>query len=133
MLDFATLRRPWKPNNYLLAADNMTPARADGPAPEFAVPADRLIDAFRKVALAQPRTVETGFDRQLNQAEFVQRSRIFRFPDTLTARAVPLAEGRSCLALYSRARYGIRDFGVNRARIHYWLDLLRAGLPATGG
>jgi uncharacterized protein (DUF1499 family) len=132
MLDFATLRRPWKPNNYLLAPGNLTPARTDGPAPEFAVPADRLIDAFRKVALSQPRTVETGFDRQLNQAEFVQRSRIFRFPDTLTARAVPLAPDRAALALYSRARYGIRDFGVNRVRVHYWLELLGAALGKPG-
>ena len=132
MLDFATLRRPWKPNNYLLAPGNLTRASPDGPAPEFAVPADRLIDAFRKVALAQPRKVETGFDRQLNQAEFAQRSRIFRFPDTLTARAMPLGPVRSCLAAYSRARYGIRDFGVNRVRVEYWLELLRAALAKPG-
>jgi uncharacterized protein (DUF1499 family) len=128
MLDFATLRRPWKPNTYLLAPANLTPAKLDGPAPEFAVEPDRLIDAFRRVALAQPRTVETGFDRQLAQVEFVQRSRIFRFPDTLTARAVPAGPGRSALAIYSRAKYGIRDFGVNRMRVAYWLELLRASL-----
>jgi uncharacterized protein (DUF1499 family) len=128
MLDFATLKRPWKPNTYLLAPANLTPAKVDGPAPEFALPPDRLIDALRKVALAQPRTVETGFDRQLAQAEFVQRSRLFRFPDTLTARAVAAGEGRAALALYSRAKYGIRDFGVNRMRIEYWVELLRRAI-----
>ena len=128
MLDFATLQRPWKPNNYLLAPAGLTAAQADGAAPEFNVAPDRLIDALRRIAIAQPRTVETGFDRQLNQAEFVQRSAFFRFPDTLTARAVPLEGGRAALALYSRARYGIRDFGVNRARVEDWLRQLKQTL-----
>lgn len=128
MLDFATLRRSWKPNSHLLAPPDLTPARIDGPAPEFVCEPERLIDVFRRVALAQPRTVETGFDRALNQAEFVQRSRVFRFPDTLTARAVARGTGKSALAVYSRAKYGIRDFGVNKARVDYWLEQVAKAL-----
>jgi len=128
MLDFATLQRSWKPNSYLLAPPDLTPARIDGPAPEFVCEPARLIDVFRRVALAQPRTVETGFDRALNQAEFVQRSRVFHFPDTLTARAVARGTGKSALAVYSRAKYGIRDFGVNKARVEYWLEQVAKAL-----
>jgi len=128
VLDFATLQRPWKPNNYLLAPADLTPAKIDGPAPEYVLEPDRLIDAFRRIALAQPRTVEIGFDRALNQAEFVQRSAVFRFPDTITARAVARGTGKSALAIYSRAKYGIRDFGVNKARVEDWLRRLGEAL-----
>ncbi len=32
--------------------------------------------------------------------------------------------GGAALAVYGRARYGIRDFGVNRARIERWIAAL---------
>jgi len=56
---------------------------------------------------------------------YVQRSRVFGFPDYLTVRAVATAGGAG-LIIWSRARYGRGDFGVNRARVEAWLALLDA-------
>jgi len=39
-------------------------------------------------------------------------------------RVLPAGEGKSTLAIYSRAVYGRRDFGVNQARIEDWLSRL---------
>ena len=130
MLDFARLQRSRTANDHLLAPAGLTTAAVDGPAPEFELDPDRLIAAFRAMARAQPRTVETGFDAALRQAACVQRSKLFRFPDTVTARAVELAPGRAALAIYSRSRYGRRDFGVNRNRVEDWLRQLRAAVAA---
>ena len=131
MIDFATLQRSRTANDYLLTTAGLSSARSDGPAPEFELDADRLIAAFRAMARAQERCQETGFDPALRQAEFVQRSKLFRFPDTISARAVELVPGRTGLALYSRSKYGRRDFGVNRARVERWLGLLRAAVPGS--
>ena len=58
-----------------------------------------------------------------------------RFPDLVTVEFVALAPDRSSLALYSRARYGRSDFGVNRRRVLRWLSRLQqiAGALETAG
>jgi uncharacterized protein (DUF1499 family) len=58
----------------------------------------------------------------------VARSKAFHFPDFIDVEAVALAPGQTALAIYSRAKYGIRDFGVNRARTERWLAALKAAL-----
>ena len=45
--------------------------------------------------------------------------------DPVTVEFVALAPDRSSLALYSRARYGRSDFGVNRGRVLRWLSRLQ--------
>ena len=51
-----------------------------------------------------------------------------RYPDSITVRFLPLEEGRSTLAIYSRSHYGRSDFGVNKERVDGWLaSLLGAG------
>jgi len=80
------------------------------------------------VALAEPRTTLLAEDRKARQLSLVQKSKTFRFPDFITAEAVPQAGGETALAIYSRAKYGIRDFGVNRARIERWLAALKREL-----
>ena len=57
----------------------------------------------------------------------MQRSRLFRFPDYITAEAME-TDGGSALAIYSRAVIGYSDIGVNRKRIMAWLDALSAQL-----
>jgi uncharacterized protein (DUF1499 family) len=63
---------------------------------------------------------------------YVQRSRVFGFPDYITVKAVATestGEGSTVgsgagLIIWSRARYGRSDFGVNRARVEAWLAAL---------
>jgi len=56
--------------------------------------------------------------------DLVQRSALFRFPDTVSIEVIPLGDSRSTLAIYSRSTYGYSDLGVNRKRIERWLARL---------
>lgn len=125
MIDFATFELNWKPNQFLVAPDGLCRnATPHDRAPSFDMPADMLINRFRTVALAEPRVRVLEDERKQRQMVFVQKSKLFRFPDYIDVLVIDLPEGRSTLAVYSRARYGIRDFGVNRRRIEDWLAKL---------
>lgn len=125
MLDFSGLVLSWRPNQYLVAPPEFTPrARPHRESPIFSCDAKTLIQRIRSHALAQPRTgliEESGDGLAL---ELVQRSAVFRFPDLISVRAIEVPGQGSRVAIYSRARYGIRDFGVNRARVESWLAAL---------
>jgi len=129
MADFKTLKLTWKPNQFLVLPPNYAAqAQPHRVSPVFAAAPEDLLAALKAVALAEPRTEVTKEDRAARQIEIVQRSKIFRFPDFISAEAVPAGTGRSALSIYSRAKFGIRDFGVNRARIERWLAALPAKL-----
>ena len=89
-----------------------------------------LLARFDAIARAQPRTRLLAGDPDSLMITYVQRSRVFGFPDYLTAKAVAVesgtGEGGAGLIIWSRARYGRGDFGVNRARVEAWLALLDA-------
>jgi uncharacterized protein (DUF1499 family) len=127
--DFATLTLSWKPNQFLVLPPGFTAqAKAHAESPVFAKTPDQVLDALKRVALAEPRTTVLAEDRARHQLALVQKSKTFRFPDFIDAQAVPLAAGQTALAIYSRAKLGIRDFGVNRARVERWLAALRQQL-----
>lgn len=124
MLDFTKLKLTRRPNQYLVAPPGRTPVPPHRESPVFAMPAVDLAQRLKEVALAGPRvelveTAEGGLRMRL-----VARSRIFRFPDLVDVEVLPVDAGRSALSIYARARYGYRDFGVNRARIDGWLARL---------
>lgn len=122
MLDFAKLRLKVTPNQWLVAPEGATPAATPhAPAPVFAVPADRLAALVDQIALAEPKTERVELSADGLRADYVQRSALMGFPDLVAVQAIPLGPKRSTLAIYSRARYGIRDFGVNRRRVERWL------------
>ena len=128
-MDFATLALTWKPNQFLvLPAGLAAKARAHLVSPSFGRPPDQVLDALKRVALAEPRTALLAEDRAKRRLALVQRSKTFRFPDYIDVEAVPLTGGQTALAIYSRARFGIRDFGVNRARVERWLAALKREL-----
>ena len=127
-----TLRRT--PNQYLVLPPDFpsTPAAPHRRSPVFDVGVDRLAAAWDAVIAEQPRVTPTRRDDAARQVEYVQRSRLFRFPDVITVQLVPLGPNRSTLAVYSRSRYGRRDFGVNRRRVDAWLARLAEELSGTG-
>jgi uncharacterized protein (DUF1499 family) len=130
MIEFESLKLSWKPNQYLMAPDGLCrAAKPNRISPEFDLPVRALHDAFLAVARRQPRTV---VEEEGPQGErFVQRSRVFKFPDDVDAQFIDLGENRSTLALYSRARMGVRDFGVNQARVTSWMEQLEADLKSA--
>lgn len=129
MIDFATLELAAAPNQYLVcSAEICRAAAANRPSPVFSVPAAAVKEAWLRVLSNEPRVKLLESDEPHLQFEFVQRTAVFRFPDRITVRFVPLADGHSTLAVYSRSIYGWSDLGTNRRRIERWLTLLEDAL-----
>lgn len=112
-----------KRNAYRVAREGA----ADAPAPIYAAPARELAAAFDAMALSRARTERLAGGPEELWATYIQRSRLLRFPDYVSVRFIDFGDGRSTLALHSRARYGRSDLGVNQARVEAWLAAL--GLP----
>lgn len=126
-VDFETFQLTRKPNQYLMLPEGFA-AKAEPHARSPVFPADpaALGAALRRVALAEPRTQLLSADEGAHRYEFVQRSALFRFPDYISVQIVPAGDNRSALAVYSRAKVGHSDFGVNRRRIERWVSALEA-------
>jgi uncharacterized protein (DUF1499 family) len=125
-IDFASLERSPSGNDALACLPDACRAKADRPSPNFPQSPEALLARVRKVFLSQPRTSLVSEDGARHQLVFVQRSLVFRFPDTIWVQAEPVAAGGSVLMVYSRSNYGKSDFGVNRARLDRWLAALSA-------
>jgi uncharacterized protein (DUF1499 family) len=130
-LDLRTMARRGGDNEFLACPPDYCAARADATAPVFPVPAARLRGALRAVLADQPRLTilrEDALDAGVRVVA-VQRSLVFRFPDTVWIEIVPRGT-QSTLAIYSRSAYGRSDFGVNRARVEQLLAALGAAVAA---
>jgi Protein of unknown function (DUF1499) len=126
VIDFATLQRDSAPNQYLLCPKGMCSAETDGEAPVFDVPVQQLQVAWDGMLAEQPRLQILRRDVTNIQIDYVQRSRLLRFPDLITVRFVPIDDAHSTLAIYSRSVWGKGDMGVNRTRVEEWLARLKA-------
>ena len=126
VIDFATLQRDSVPNQYLLCPKGMCQAETDGEAPVFDVPIERLQVAWDEMLAEQPRLQLLRRDVTNIQIDYVQRTRFLRFPDLITVRFVPIDDGHSTVAIYSRSVWGKGDMGVNRTRVDEWLERLKA-------
>lgn len=105
------------------------PEGGDAVAPVFDLPPVALAARLDAIALAEPRTRRLAGSPEALHATYVQRSRLWGFPDYVSVRVLDAGEGRSTLAIFSRARFGQSDLGVNRARVEKWLAAL--GAPAA--
>jgi uncharacterized protein (DUF1499 family) len=132
-VDFAALARPATPNTYLVAPPDRCSARPDEAAPVFALPAARLYEIARAALAREPRAELVHEDGRALRLVLVQRSRLFRFPDTVTVQVFPLAGGGATLGVYSAAKYGRSDLGVNKRRVRRWLGLLARATAGERG
>jgi len=128
MIDFSSLRRPSTSNTALYADPGDTPDDGDRPALRIAAPPAEVIAAWDRIVREQPRTTAKLCDPQCSLHHAVQRSRIFRFPDDIYAEAREEA-GATRLLLYSAARIGRSDFGVNGRRLADWSARLASAFP----
>lgn len=126
VVDFAALERGPDPNQYLLCPKAMCTAETDGEPPVFDVPVEQLQVAWDEMLAEQPRLAVLRRDVTNTQIDYVQRSRLLRFPDLVTVRFVPIDDAHSTLAIFSRSIYGKGDMGVNRIRVEEWLARLKA-------
>ena len=127
-LPFADLVPPSSPNAWLVAPHDVVAAEPDEPAPTFPAPAARAAQVWVEVVGSYPRTRVIGVSESGLRIEAEQRSAVFGFVDRISAQFIPVGEGRSTAALYSRAEVGYWDLGVNRRRLHDWLTELQERL-----
>lgn len=129
-VDWARLQPGSRPPRYLVAPAGFCTAVPDRVAPVFAAPPVAVIDALARLVDAAPRTERRAASDDGLEIDWLVRSRLFGFPDSVTARAIPAAGGAT-LAVYSRSHIGYADLGVNRKRVTGWLDTLATARPAA--
>lgn len=123
-IDFATFGRVTTPNDALACPAGFCAAKADFVTEPVAMSA---ADLAAKAVTLLPNEARTELVAQSDDGlhlVFVQRSLIFRFPDTVNIAVSAVGDGQASLAIYSRSNYGYGDFGVNRRRVETWLKRL---------
>lgn len=122
-IDIRALQERTKSNDALACTAGLCIVTADFESPPFAVSVDELLRIAETVIGNEPRTTLVAKDKNLRQLVFVQRSRIFRFPDTVWIQGIQIDTGSSVI-IYSRSKYGLSDLGVNKKRVRVWLTKL---------
>ncbi len=120
-VDFATLALTPKPNQFLVCPPGYCAAGAHMLSPTFQGSAEDLRRRWLQMIAAQPRIEVGPADGEAMQYDYIQRTQVMRYPDSITVRFIPLTKDSATLAIYSRSHYGRSDFGVNEARIRAWL------------
>lgn len=131
-LDLTTFTPPSSPNHALAAVSGLTRATPNRDGPVSTKSPTELLRTVRRVFGAQPRTHLVVNESEqtnpyTNTLVFVQRSLVFRFPDTIWAQAVE-RQGGTALIIFSASAYGHGDLGVNRARVDSWIAELEVAL-----
>lgn len=121
--NFKTFKRNDKPNSYLVCPNDYCHTQVDRISPVYPVSVTTLESAWKKMISNQPRTTLVGHNDDTYQ--YIQRSLIFRFPDYINIKFIPLGSDKSTLAIYSHSVYGYSDMGVNKKRIENWLVQLQ--------
>lgn len=112
------------PNAFRMAPSGSTGQRIDAIAPVYSEKPLVIAQAFDEFALSQRATVRiAGLPPELMMT-YVQRTEKLKMPDYLTIKFIDLGDGKSTIAVYSRARYGYADLGVNQARVERWVKTL---------
>jgi uncharacterized protein (DUF1499 family) len=129
-LDFARFKKTWRPNQYLALPSSFKAAQdPDMLSPCFKASATEVLEAWQAVLRQQPRVSkirQTGL-----QIEAVQKTPLAGFPDWVTAQGVDLGDGIASICIFSRSKYGVRDFDVNEKRVRLWLSWLEQKLPVA--
>lgn len=121
----ADLRGPLPQNGFLACPPGYCAAEPGMTSPVFPVDAARLAELWQELLRGESRILMLSSDPEGRRFVLIQRSALFGFPDVIALEFVRLGPDRSSLAIYSRARYGKLDFGVNRARVERWLSQLQ--------
>ncbi len=124
LIDFAQIQPSDRPNRYLVCPQNYCAIPPGRISPVFELSAEDLRNRWETMIGKQPRITALAASADRLQFSYVQRSAVFRFPDTITVRFIPLGASTSTLAVFSRSHYGRSDFGVNRERVGLWIDEL---------
>lgn len=125
--DISGIRRPASPNTCVAGPPESVPP-PDVSTRIYELPPDQLFAAVQQAVMAQPRTTALALDTGRLRADYVVRSRVFRFPDIVLTQVLRVSDGQSALVLYSYSLKGYYDFGVNRSRVAAILAALDTAL-----
>ena len=133
-MEFATMRRTGRPNDYLLADKGAVKATPDGPSPAFDGAPDTVKAAMARVVEGEPNVKLGGEGAGADRWRLTQKTRVMGFVDDIDIEFFPLDAGkRTGIRIYSRSRVGYSDLGVNRRRIQRWLGKLADELRVNQG
>jgi len=124
-IDIRMLRDPLAGNAFLVCPPDYCQATA-APSPVFALSEQHLTKLWDEMTAGQPNVVIVAEEPAEHRQVVIQHTPLLRFPDIVTVEFVALDADRSSLAIYSRARYGLSDFGTNRRRVLAWLSQVEA-------
>jgi hypothetical protein len=129
----AEFRGPLPGNGFLACPERYCAVAPDLTSPAFPVEVDRLHALWPQAFQGERGIVTLLEEPNRRRLVLVQHSALLGFPDVITVEFVPLEPNRSSVALYSRARYGKLDFGINRKRVERWISRLEqlAAAPPT--
>lgn len=82
-----------------------------------------VLEKLEATALTSPRTHHLAGSPAEGRITWVARSFLMGFPDYITAEVAQTPQGTR-LDIFSRQRFGRKDFGVNAARLKDWLSQL---------
>lgn len=127
-LDPLLVRKTGARNQYLALPQGFGADEPDVTSTVFAVPVAVLERETINFIEAQPRIKRLDAVPTKRLYLFAQRTPVLRFVDRIAVHVIEIDETRSSLGIYSKARIGVSDFGVNARRVHSWLDGLRAAV-----
>jgi hypothetical protein len=113
-----------RPNDFLVLPPEDGAGDISGPI--FDIPAQDLADRFSEVLADEARLSRLAGNLTEGFATYVVRSRWVGWPDYVSVLIEPVGENRSTIAIWSRARFGYSDMGVNEERVRRWLEALQS-------
>lgn len=122
---FKTMKRSNLPNNSLICPEGFcNTATPEILAPVFSVSADTLRDLLRASLKSEKRLERVHTNDPAMRERYVQRSELFRFPDTIQVEYIALTAQTSTIALFSQSQIGFSDAQINKKRLKRWLRRL---------
>ena len=113
-------------NFFISEPSNSREKRPGYKSPEFSTSSKKLYLHTRQILLERHQIKLTEENPNEGTMNFVERTKIFCFPDDIAIKIISLNENSSTLMIRSQSRYGKYDFGVNRRRVHNILKELAA-------
>ncbi len=116
-VDFKNLNiSHYKPNFYLICPKVI--CGVDGnTSPIYKLNSNTLYHATLDIIQKKEKTTITYQNNKKYQLIFIQKTRFFRFPDYIDIQIFPVGNNESTIAIFSRAKYGFYDFGINKSRV----------------
>lgn len=122
-ITFKSLKRPPKPNTCLVAPENhCLAAEPDFAPPVMAMSGRGLFSRISEIVASERRWSKIEVDPDALRIKFVATTGLMRFRDDIDIEVIPVEEGKTTFAIYSRSRVGYSDLGANRKRVK---DLIR--------